>query len=90
VEEVKISQGGHDSYGNDWRETAHDDLVLSLAMAVWYAEKYRRSGEWWGAFLKKEYSGADAVFHLLTPQRPLGEPYCSPQAYRNALDAFNP
>lgn len=38
----KISASGHDSYaagsGLDWREGAHDDLVLGLALAVWYGE----------------------------------------------------
>lgn len=35
---AKISLStGHDSY-EAWREGEHDDLVLSLAMACWYAE----------------------------------------------------
>lgn len=31
---------GHDSYGagEDWRSAPHDDLVLSLAIACWFAE----------------------------------------------------
>jgi hypothetical protein len=34
---VKISlESGHDSYG-EWREGQHDDLVLSLALALWIA-----------------------------------------------------
>jgi hypothetical protein len=28
----------HDSYGA-WREGIHDDMVMSVAMAVWYAER---------------------------------------------------
>ncbi len=32
---------GHDSY-EAWREGVHDDLVLSVAMAAWYAEKGRK------------------------------------------------
>jgi hypothetical protein len=35
--ELKISQAGHDSYGA-WREGTHDDLVLALAVALWYAQ----------------------------------------------------
>ena len=37
----KISASGHDSYGAaaEWREGSHDDLVLAVALAVWYAEK---------------------------------------------------
>jgi hypothetical protein len=31
---VKISTAGHDSYSA--REGAHDDLVLAVAMAVWF------------------------------------------------------
>jgi len=36
---VRIGLGGHDSYGvaDDWREGAHDDLVLAVAMACWLA-----------------------------------------------------
>lgn len=37
--EVKVSDSGHDSYGNG-RAAAHDDMVLSVAMAAWYAERY--------------------------------------------------
>ncbi len=33
----KISDAGHDSYAA-WRERDHDDLVLAVALAVWYAE----------------------------------------------------
>jgi len=40
---VTISASGHDRYaaGDDalsWREKPHDDLVLSVALAAWYAE----------------------------------------------------
>lgn len=35
---VSISKAGHDSYGNDWRENDHDDMVLSVALAAWAAE----------------------------------------------------
>ncbi len=36
---AKISDAGHDSYGaaNDWRVGNNDDLVLSLAIALWGA-----------------------------------------------------
>ena len=39
---VKINlRTAHDSYeaGPSWREGEHDDLVLSLAMALWFAER---------------------------------------------------
>jgi hypothetical protein len=38
---VAVSLKGHDSYGNDvgpWRENAHDDLVLAVALACWFGE----------------------------------------------------
>jgi hypothetical protein len=34
----RISDKGHDSYGA-WREGQHDDMVLALACACWYAER---------------------------------------------------
>ena len=43
---VNISVKGHDSYGNDvgeWRESAHDDLVLAVALAAWYGEHTNRA-----------------------------------------------
>ena len=33
---VKITKAGTDTY-EAWRETDHDDIVLSVAMGVWYA-----------------------------------------------------
>ncbi|MGD0006169.1 MAG: hypothetical protein ABSE06_18300 [Anaerolineaceae bacterium] len=36
---AKISVSGHDTY-EAWRENDHDDLVLALALAAWYAERY--------------------------------------------------
>lgn len=35
---VKISEKANDTYGA-WREGAHDDLVLAVAMACWYGER---------------------------------------------------
>ena len=32
---------GHDTY-EAWREGIHDDLVLSVAMAAWFADKGKR------------------------------------------------
>ena len=34
---VRLTAAAHDTYGV-WREGQHDDLVLALALAVWYAE----------------------------------------------------
>lgn len=36
---IKVTSHANDTY-EAWREGDHDDLVLSLAMAVWYAEKF--------------------------------------------------
>jgi hypothetical protein len=35
---VKISAAGHYSY-NAWRESIHDDLVLSVALGAWWGER---------------------------------------------------
>lgn len=39
---VKFSPTGHDSYGNDWRENDHDDMVLAVALAAWVGERGTR------------------------------------------------
>ena len=36
--QVKLSPTAHDIYGQ-WREGEHDDLVLSVALAAWVAER---------------------------------------------------
>jgi hypothetical protein len=36
---VKITSAGNEIFEN-WRERDHDDLVLALAVALWYAEKH--------------------------------------------------
>ena len=37
---VKIdAKTAHDSYETPWRDGAHDDLVLAVALATWYAER---------------------------------------------------
>ncbi len=42
---VTISALGHDSYGagDGWREGAHDDLVLAVALAAWFGEQDKGS-----------------------------------------------
>ena len=37
--QVKITASAHDTYGA-WREGAHDDLVLAVALACWYCETH--------------------------------------------------
>jgi hypothetical protein len=44
---VRLTQTGREAYGNDvteslWREADHDDLVLSVALAVWHGESQPR------------------------------------------------
>jgi hypothetical protein len=39
--QVKITAAANDTYGA-WREGSHDDLVLALAVAAWYAENQPR------------------------------------------------
>ncbi|HEY7343297.1 MAG TPA: hypothetical protein VH591_20670, partial [Ktedonobacterales bacterium] len=45
---AKISLSGHDSYeagpAAEWRDGAHDDLVLAVSLACWYAERAMGSG----------------------------------------------
>jgi hypothetical protein len=52
---VKVSLSGHDSYaagvGEEWRIGAHDDLVLAVALAVWYGEQRPTTGGGWGSWL---------------------------------------
>lgn len=40
---VEISKSGHDTYGNDWRQNPHDDLVLAVALASWISERMARA-----------------------------------------------
>ncbi len=46
---AKISTAGHDSYGAgaEWRVGNHDDLVLSLALALWCANDGAKGGTFW-------------------------------------------
>ncbi len=37
---VKLNARGHDTYGNDWRENPHDDLVLATALALYWPERH--------------------------------------------------
>ena len=39
--QVKITASAHDVYGS-WREGAHDDLVLAVALGAWAGEKKER------------------------------------------------
>lgn len=43
---VRISSSGHDTY-EAWRESDHDDLVLSVSLAAWYGERGGVSGQAW-------------------------------------------
>ena len=43
--QVRLSGSGHESYAV-WREGAHDDLVLAVALPVWKAKQGRKSP--WG------------------------------------------
>jgi len=37
---VDINRHGHETFGNDWREQPHDDLVLSVLLGLWWADKH--------------------------------------------------
>ena len=49
---------GHESYAADWRDGDHDDLVLAVAMGLWYAE--RQGGPIGGGFTSVRPSLTDA------------------------------
>lgn len=36
---VTINSRGHDTYAGDWREREHDDMVLALGLACWWAKQ---------------------------------------------------
>ena len=42
--QVKITQAAHETFGV-WREGQHDDLVLAVALACWWAERNPPLGE---------------------------------------------
>jgi hypothetical protein len=42
--QVNITAAAHDLYGT-WREGAHDDLVLALALTCWYGEQQYPPGD---------------------------------------------
>lgn len=40
--EVRMTPGGHAQFASDWRrKDSHDDLLFSLAIALWYGESVR-------------------------------------------------
>ena len=39
---VKINVAGHETY-EAWREGTHDDLVLAVSLACWYANRTKRT-----------------------------------------------
>jgi hypothetical protein len=41
---MKLSASGHDTYNA--REGEHDDLLLAVALSVWYARQHGRAGVW--------------------------------------------
>ena len=46
---VKITTSGNAIWGS-WREGSHDDLVLSVAMAAWWAERKEKRGRVGGSY----------------------------------------
>jgi hypothetical protein len=39
--QVKVTASAHETFGS-WRENAHDDLVLAVALAAWLGERRHR------------------------------------------------
>jgi hypothetical protein len=52
--QVKITAAAHETFGT-WRDGQHDDLVLALALACWWAERHPPTHD---AF----HSGGDSLF----------------------------
>ena len=66
--EYEISASGHIRYGAagaadslSWRERPHDDLVLSIAVACWYAEKERGAALDYDTLQRFSWKGKDAA-----------------------------
>jgi hypothetical protein len=94
---VRTTASGHEQYGA-WREGQHDDLVLAIALACWWAGKqypwpakgkdaYVQAPEWmWGDL---GASGPRRTFYCETPEvrlRRCGNclgAFCNPLAERN-------
>ena len=57
---VKVNIAGRDSY-EAWREGVHDDLVLAVSLACWYAFKEKKErihfGMTRGKIRRSEWSG---------------------------------
>ena len=65
----KVSSAGNDQYGA-WREGQHDDLLLAVALAVWWAETHARPLQQWVG--RQQYATPSASPH--TPRGGVGRP----------------
>jgi len=56
----KISSAGHASFGaaTDWRENAHDDLLLATSLAIWFAERRNTRG---GELVVENYANVGGI-----------------------------
>lgn len=43
---MRITKSGNQTYGNEHRESEHDDLVLAVALAVWQTERTHNAATW--------------------------------------------
>jgi hypothetical protein len=59
---AKVSATGHDSYGagDDWRHGNHDDLVLAVALSVWWGERKNARG---GDAIVQDYAHVGDQYH---------------------------
>jgi hypothetical protein len=53
---VKINDNAHDTYGA-WREGTHDDLILAVMMAVWWAQWDEKNS--WGEDVTALFRGTN-------------------------------
>lgn len=57
---TKITLAGNETFGA-WREGAHDDLVLAVALAAWFAEHEPDSASFLRDWTAPEYEAAEAA-----------------------------
>ena len=79
---VRISVSGHDTY-EAWRSADHDDLVLSVALAVWYCE-HGQGSQGFVRYLEAEIADrrrGGGVVPKPVPPPPAPEPEKPPRAF---------
>ena len=66
----------HDSYGA-WREGAHDDMVLAVAIAVWWGLRWRRTPRADDDRRERRAPALHRLVHVLQMKRPRASIDCA-------------